>query len=177
MNFSREEQLIREQGERDAEIARAQAEKELGMMIAKLDRSNELIAKYITGCKQAKVDLSLKEKMELITELIKYQRNLAEIKKYQAQQSKPSTKTKKRNFYMAALKSHVGWKSKYFKGMTFEQIEEKFILVWKHLQDFVPMNFKTKSERVKRPGIQLAQESFKRLKTAKASGSEPSQEH
>ncbi|GKE57159.1 hypothetical protein Tco_1496344, partial [Tanacetum coccineum] len=33
------------------------------------------------------------------------------------------------------------------------------------------------SERVKRLGIQLAQESFKRLKTTKASGSEPSQEH
>ncbi|GJX96815.1 putative ribonuclease H-like domain-containing protein [Tanacetum coccineum] len=32
-------------------------------------------------------------------------------------------------------------------------------------------------ERVKRPGIQLAQESSKRLKTTKASGSEPSQEH
>ncbi|GKD53632.1 hypothetical protein Tco_1287019 [Tanacetum coccineum] len=33
----------------------------------------------------------------------------------------------------------------------------------------MPMNFKTESERVKRPGIQLAQESSKRLKTAKAS--------
>ncbi|GJU62505.1 hypothetical protein Tco_1244340 [Tanacetum coccineum] len=161
MEFAREEQLIREQGERDAEIARAQAEKELGMMIAE----------------QAEADLSLEEKMELITELIKYQRNLAEIKKYQAQQSKPSTKTEKRNFYMAILKSHAGWKSKDFRGMTFEQIEEKFIPVWKQLQDFVPMNFKTESERVKRPGIQLAQESSKRLKTAKASGSEPSQEH
>ncbi|GJU53074.1 ribonuclease H-like domain-containing protein [Tanacetum coccineum] len=81
------------------------------------------------------------------------------------------------NFYMAVLKSHTGWKSKDFRGMTFEQIEEKFIPFWKQLQDFVPMNFKTESERVKRPGIQLAQESSKRLKTAKASGSEPSQEH
>ncbi|GKD50356.1 hypothetical protein Tco_1279332, partial [Tanacetum coccineum] len=38
------------------------------------------------------------------------------------------------------------------------------------------MNSKLESERVKRPGIQLAQESSKRLKTTKASGSEPSQE-
>ncbi|GJS30762.1 hypothetical protein Tco_0491382 [Tanacetum coccineum] len=129
MEFAREEQLIREQGEKDAEIARAQAEKELGMMIAELDRSNELIAKYMTEYEQAEADLSLEEKMELITELIKYQRNLAEIKKYQAQQSKPSTKTEKRNFYMAILKSHAGWKSKDFRGMTFEQIEEKFIPV------------------------------------------------
>ncbi|GJV58472.1 hypothetical protein Tco_1459477 [Tanacetum coccineum] len=34
MEFAKEEQLIREQGEKDAEIARAQSEKELGMMIA-----------------------------------------------------------------------------------------------------------------------------------------------
>ncbi|GKB67786.1 hypothetical protein Tco_0929198 [Tanacetum coccineum] len=70
-----------EQGEKDVEIARAQAEKELRMMIAELDRSNELIAKYMTEYEQAEADLSLEEKMELITELIKYQRNLAEIKK------------------------------------------------------------------------------------------------
>ncbi|GJR10345.1 hypothetical protein Tco_0792997 [Tanacetum coccineum] len=129
----------------DAQVAKeAQAEKELRMMIAELDRSNELIAKYMTEYEQAEADLSLEEKMELITELIKV---------------------------------YAGWKSKDFRGMTFEQIEEKFIPVWKQLQDFLPMNFKIESERVKRPGIQLAQESSKRLKTTKASGSEPSQEH
>ncbi|GKC09054.1 hypothetical protein Tco_1000664 [Tanacetum coccineum] len=63
-----EEQLIREQGEKDAKIARAQAEKELGMMIAELDRSNELIAKYMTEYEQAEADLSLEEKMKLIIE-------------------------------------------------------------------------------------------------------------
>ncbi|GJS73573.1 putative ribonuclease H-like domain-containing protein [Tanacetum coccineum] len=153
MEFSREEQLIREQGERDGEIARAQAEKELGMMIAKLNRSNELITKYMIEYEQAEANLSLEEKMKLITKLIKYQRNLAEIKNYQAQQSNPPTEIEKRNFYMAVLK------------------------IWKQLQDFMPMNYKTESKRVKRPGIQLAQERSKRLKTAKALGSEPSQEH
>ncbi|GKA90794.1 hypothetical protein Tco_0812664 [Tanacetum coccineum] len=174
--FAQEEQLIREQGEKDAEIARDQTERELGIMIAELDRSNELIAKYMNEYEQAEADLSLEEKMELITELIKYQRNLAEIKKYQAQQSKPATKTEKRNYYMSILRSNDEWKSKDFKGMTFEQIEEKFIPVWKQMQDFVPMNSKLESKRVKRPGIQLVQESSKKLKTAKASGSEPSQE-
>ncbi|GKB10112.1 hypothetical protein Tco_0844035 [Tanacetum coccineum] len=106
MEFAKEEQLIKDQGKKDAEIARAQAEKELGMMIAELDKSNELIAKYMTEYEQAEADLSLEEKMELITELIKQ-----------------------------------------------------------------------KVKRVKRPGIQLAQDSSKRLKTSKASGSEPSQEH
>nr|GEZ51383.1 hypothetical protein [Tanacetum cinerariifolium] len=60
--------------------------------------------------------------------------------------------------------------------MTFEQIEEKFIPVWEKMQDFVPMNSKLESKRVKRPGIQLGKESFKKLKTAEASGTEPTQE-
>ncbi|GJS40923.1 hypothetical protein Tco_0565966 [Tanacetum coccineum] len=58
--------------------------------------------------------------------------------------------------------------------MTFEQIEEAFTLVWKSIQDFVPMDSKLESERIKRPGILLQQESSKRMKTVKAS--EPSQE-
>ncbi|GJU59185.1 retrovirus-related pol polyprotein from transposon TNT 1-94 [Tanacetum coccineum] len=119
-----EAQLMREQGEKDAEIARAQAETELGIMIAELDRSNKLIAKYMSEYEQAEDDLSLEEKMELINELIKYQRNLGEIKKYQAQQSKPATKKEKRDYDMSILRSNAGWKSKDFRGMTFEQIEE-----------------------------------------------------
>ncbi|GJY15816.1 hypothetical protein Tco_0386238 [Tanacetum coccineum] len=81
---------------------------ELGIMIAELDRSNELIAKYMNEYEQAEADLSLEEKMELITELVKYQKNLAEIKKYQAQQSKPTTKKEKRNYYMSILRSNAG---------------------------------------------------------------------
>nr|GEZ46576.1 hypothetical protein [Tanacetum cinerariifolium] len=44
------------------------------------------------------------------------------------------------------------------------------------MQYFVPMNSKLESERLKRPGIQLGKESFKKLKTTEASGTEPSQE-
>nr|GEU75794.1 hypothetical protein [Tanacetum cinerariifolium] len=152
------------------------AEKEFEMMIAELDMSNEIVAKYLSEYKQAKDRLSNDEKVELINEILMYQRNLAQIKKYQAQQNKPATKTNRRNFYMSILRSNDGWKAKDFKGMTFEQIEEKFILVWGKMQDSVPMNSKLKSERLKRPGVQLDKERFKKLKTAKASGTEPTQE-
>ncbi|GKB69434.1 hypothetical protein Tco_0930846 [Tanacetum coccineum] len=174
--FAQEDQIIREQAERDSEIARIHAERELEMMIAELDRSNEMVAKYLSEYEQAEAELSHDEKVTLINELLEYQRNLAQIKKYQAQQSKLATKAERRKFYMSVLRSNAEWKSKDFKGMTFEQIEEKFIPVWKQMQDFVPMNSKLESKRVKRPGIQLIQESSKKLKTAKASGSEPSQE-
>nr|GEW56799.1 hypothetical protein [Tanacetum cinerariifolium] len=60
--------------------------------------------------------------------------------------------------------------------MTFEQTKEKFIPVWEKMQDFVPMNSKLESERLKRLGIQLGKESFKKLKTAEASGTDATQE-
>nr|GEU71139.1 ribonuclease H-like domain, reverse transcriptase, RNA-dependent DNA polymerase [Tanacetum cinerariifolium] len=90
----------------------------------KLDRSNEMIAKYLSEYKQVVVGLLHDEKVELINELLKYQRHLAQIKKYQAQQNKLATKTERRNFYMSILRSNAGWKAKDFKGITFEQIEE-----------------------------------------------------
>ncbi|GJZ60876.1 hypothetical protein Tco_0617013 [Tanacetum coccineum] len=138
--FAHEDQSIREQTEKDAEVARIQAEEELQGMIAELDRSNEMIAKHMSEYEQAEEDLSLEEKIELIYELIKYQRDLAQIKKYQAQQSKLASKTERRN--------------------------------WEKLQDFVSMNSKLESERLKRPGIQLDREGVKKLKTTEASGTE-----
>nr|GEX09895.1 hypothetical protein [Tanacetum cinerariifolium] len=114
---------------RDSEIARIHAEKELKMMIAELDRSNEMIAKYLSEYEQAAVGLSHDEK-----------------------------------------------KAEDFKGMNFEQTEEKFISVWEKMQDFVPMNSKLESERLKRSGIQLDKERSKELKTAEALGTESSLE-
>nr|GEV30054.1 hypothetical protein [Tanacetum cinerariifolium] len=45
--FSQEDQIISEQAGRDSEIARIHAERELKMMITKLNRSNEMVAKYL----------------------------------------------------------------------------------------------------------------------------------
>nr|GEX11073.1 ribonuclease H-like domain-containing protein [Tanacetum cinerariifolium] len=106
-----------------------QPSKEKVLEQMKLDKSNEMVAKYLSEYEQAKARLSHDEKGELIDELLMYQRHLAQIKKYQAQQNKPATKTERRNFYMSILRSNVGWKAKDFKGMTFEHIEVKFILM------------------------------------------------
>nr|GEW32509.1 hypothetical protein [Tanacetum cinerariifolium] len=122
--------------------SKEKAERELKMMIAELYKSNEMVAKYLSEYEQAKPGLSHDENVELVDELLMYQRHLAQINKYQVQQNKPTTKTERRNFYMSILRSNAGWKVKDFKGMTFEHIEEKFILVWENMQDFVPMNSK-----------------------------------
>nr|GFD35170.1 hypothetical protein [Tanacetum cinerariifolium] len=42
---------------------------------------------------------------------------------------KPMTKKQKREYYMAVIKRNMGWRFKDFKGMTFEEIEVKFVEV------------------------------------------------
>nr|GEV11046.1 hypothetical protein [Tanacetum cinerariifolium] len=174
--FARENQRLSEQVARDYEIARIHAEEELKLIIEGLDRSNEVIAKHLSEYEQAEADLSVGEKIELISELVKYQDHCAKILKYQAQQSKPLLKKEQREFYMSVLKSHAGWKTKHFRGMTLKQIKEKSIPVWKQFEDFVPMSSKEESKRVKRPGLKLDQRSSKRVKISHNSESEPSQE-
>nr|GEW83722.1 hypothetical protein [Tanacetum cinerariifolium] len=151
----------------NAEIARIHAEEKLKMLIDGLDRSNEVIARHLQEYEQSEAELTIGEKIELINELVKYQDHHDKILKYQAQQSKPLSKKEQREFYMSILKSHAGWKTKHFIGMTLEEIREKFIPVWKQIEDFVPMSSTEEAQRVKRKGLKLDEGSAKRIKTFK----------
>nr|GEW70017.1 hypothetical protein [Tanacetum cinerariifolium] len=126
-----ESKRVSEQLARDSKIARLHAEEELKMMIEGLDRRNEVIAKHLQEYKQAEADLTVREKIDLINELVKYQDHYAKI----------------------------------LKGMALEEIKEKFIPVWKQLEDFMPMSSKEEGERVKRQGLKIDQWSSKRMKT------------
>nr|GEU29949.1 hypothetical protein [Tanacetum cinerariifolium] len=164
--MAREDQRMFEQVARDAKVARIYAEEELQMMINILDRSNETVLKYLQEYEQFAADLSIRERAELINNLIKYQENYAQILKFQTQQRKPWSKKQNRDYYMAVIKSNVGWKVKDFRGMTFDEIEAKFTTVSKKLEDFIPMGSKEESERLKTKGLSLEQESVKKLKTS-----------
>nr|GEY31488.1 hypothetical protein [Tanacetum cinerariifolium] len=82
------------------------------------------------------------------------------------QQRKPWSKKQKRVYYMAVIKSNLGWKVKDFRGMTFKENKAKFTTVWKQLEDFIPIGSKEEAERFKRKGIRFDQESVKKLKTS-----------
>nr|GEV26698.1 hypothetical protein [Tanacetum cinerariifolium] len=138
----REDQRMNEQLVRDAEIARIHAEEEVKMMIEGLDKSNEMIARHLQEYEQSEAELTIREKIDLINEL------------------------EQREFYMSVLKSHARWKTKHFRGMTLEEIKEKFIPVWKQLEDFVPMSSTEKGKRMKRKGLKLDERSAKRMKTS-----------
>nr|GFA82271.1 hypothetical protein [Tanacetum cinerariifolium] len=142
-----------EQIARDAKIARIHAEEELQMLIDGLDRNNKVIARHLREYEQVAAELTIGEKIELINEQVKYQDHHSKILNYQAQQSKPLSKKQQREFYMSVLKSHSGWKTKHFKGMSLEEIREKFIPVWKQIEDFVPMASKEEGEIFKRKGL------------------------
>nr|GEY48938.1 hypothetical protein [Tanacetum cinerariifolium] len=128
-------------------------EEELKMLIDGLDRNNEIVTKYLQEYEQFTADLSIGERIELINDLVKYQDNYVKVLKYQTQQRKPLSKKQQKEFYMSVLRSHVGWKTKHFKGMSLEEIREKFVPVWKQIEDFIPIGSKEEGERFKRKGI------------------------
>nr|GEZ99603.1 hypothetical protein [Tanacetum cinerariifolium] len=136
------------------------------IMIDGIDRNNETIAKYLHKYHQFTLELPVERRIELITDLVKYQDNYAKIYKYQSQQRKPMTKKQKMDYYMAVIRSNLGWKVKDFRGMTFEEVETKFNSVWKQMEDFIPMGSKEEAERIKRKGLNLKQESAKKQKTS-----------
>nr|GEU30789.1 uncharacterized mitochondrial protein AtMg00810-like [Tanacetum cinerariifolium] len=130
--MAREDQRMNEQIARDAEIAIIHTGDELQKMIDSLDRNNEVIAKHLQEYEQAANELTIRDKIELINEMVKYQDHHAKI----------------------------------LKGMTLEEIKEKFITVWMKIKDFVPMSSKEEAKRFKRKGLRLEQESAKRIKTS-----------
>nr|GEU88571.1 hypothetical protein [Tanacetum cinerariifolium] len=164
--MARDAQRMNEQIARDAEIARIHTEEELQMMIDGLDRNNETIAKYLQEYHQFVAQLPIGRRIELISDLVKYQDNYAKLLKFQTQQRKPLLRKQQKDFYMSVLRSHAGWKAKHFKGMTLEEIKEKFDPVWKQMQDFIPIGSKEESERFNRKGLRLEQDIAKKFKTS-----------
>nr|GEV62655.1 hypothetical protein [Tanacetum cinerariifolium] len=89
-----------------------------------------------------------------------------ELEEEMARDAQRMNEKQQREFYTLVLRNQAGWKAKYFKGMTLEEIKEKFDPVWKQIQDFIPIGSKEEAERFKRKGLRLEQESVKKLKTS-----------
>nr|GEY05476.1 putative reverse transcriptase domain-containing protein [Tanacetum cinerariifolium] len=96
----REDKRMTEQIARDAEVARIHAEEELQGMIDSLDITNETIAKYLQEHQYFASELPLERRIDLISDLVKYQDNYSNIYKFQSQQRRPWTKKQKKDYYM-----------------------------------------------------------------------------
>nr|GFB54208.1 hypothetical protein [Tanacetum cinerariifolium] len=162
----KENMRMNEQIARDAEVARIHAKEEIQRMIDSLDKSNETIAKYLQEYQDFASELPLEKRIELISDLVKYQDNYSKVYKFQSQQRKPMTKKQKKEYYITVIKSNLGWRLKDFKGMTFKEIEAKFVEVWKQVEDFIPMGSKEETKRLKRKGLNLEKEQVKKQKSS-----------
>nr|GEY83012.1 hypothetical protein [Tanacetum cinerariifolium] len=138
----KEDIRMNEQIARNAEVARIHAEEEIQGMIESLDKSNETIAKYLQEYQEFASELPLEKKIELISDLVKYQEHYTKVHKFQSQQRRPITKKQKREYYMAVIKSNLGWRFKDFKGS------------------------KEETERLKRKGLNLEKEQVKKQKSS-----------
>nr|GEX15758.1 hypothetical protein [Tanacetum cinerariifolium] len=126
---------------RDAEIARIHAEEELQIMIDGLDRSNETVAKYLQEYHQFAIELPLERRIDLISDLIKYQDNYAKVHKFQTQQRKLWSKKQKRDYYMAIIRSNL--------GMRFEQESVKKLKTSEEVPEEVKIPDEVPEEKVK----------------------------
>nr|GFA36419.1 hypothetical protein [Tanacetum cinerariifolium] len=84
--LAREDQRMAEQIARDAEIVRIHAEEELQSMIDGLNSNNETVSKYLEEYRQFLPELPMEKRIELISDLVKYQDNYTKIYKFQSQQ-------------------------------------------------------------------------------------------
>nr|GEY78717.1 hypothetical protein [Tanacetum cinerariifolium] len=158
----KEDMRINEQIARDAEVARIHAEEELQGMIDSLDRSNETIAKYLQEYQGFASELPLEKRIELISDLVKYQENYSKLYKFQSQQRRPMTKKQKRDYYMVMIRNNLGWKVKDFKCMTYEEIVAKFAEFWK--QEYVKKQ-KTSEEapKIEKSTEEISEEKMKEM--------------
>nr|GEZ10559.1 hypothetical protein [Tanacetum cinerariifolium] len=78
----KEDMRMNKQIARDAEVARIHAEEELQGIINSLDKSNETIAKYLQEYQDFASELPLEKRIELISDLVKYQDNYLRVKDF-----------------------------------------------------------------------------------------------
>nr|GFA51283.1 hypothetical protein [Tanacetum cinerariifolium] len=126
-------------------------------LVPLLDKSNETIAKYLQEYQDFASELPLEKRIELISDLVKYQDNYSKVYKFQSQQRRPMTKKQKREYYMSMIRNNLGWRVKDFKEeapeietSTEEFTEEKM----KEMMQLVPVeDFYVQALQVKHPII------------------------
>nr|GEU70352.1 hypothetical protein [Tanacetum cinerariifolium] len=90
---------------RDAEVARIHVEEKLQSIFNRLDRSNETVAKYLQEYQQFASELPLERRIELISDLVRYQDNYAKLEDFIPMGSKEDAERLKRKCLSLEQKS------------------------------------------------------------------------
>ncbi|GJZ21243.1 hypothetical protein Tco_0558282, partial [Tanacetum coccineum] len=99
------------------------------------------------------------------------------IKRYQTLKKKPVSVAQARKNMMIYLKNMAKYKMNYFKGMSYDEIRTMFEEEYRKLQTLFKKDTEVEKTKTKKVAEEtLLQESFKKLRIAEASSSEPIQE-
>ncbi|GJU98370.1 hypothetical protein Tco_1327641 [Tanacetum coccineum] len=154
-----EQELSEQQQKRKDEVQKAAqyyTEEDWDTIRAKLEANAEL-TKSLQGENVSSDDFA-KRMVDMINQKKKY---YAE-QKAKAERDKPMTQAQQRDYMSTFIKNQSSWKMAQLKKLTFEELKVEFEKLMRSIESFVPMG---SEERVKRPGVQLEQESSKKQKT------------
>nr|GEX03751.1 hypothetical protein [Tanacetum cinerariifolium] len=110
----------------DAQVAR-----ELEEQLEREDhrRSEQIARNAEIEYHQFASEIPIERRIELISDLVKYQDNYAKIYKFHSQQRKPLTKKQKRDYYMAVIRKEVTKEAKSPDEVPEEKVKEMMQLV------------------------------------------------
>nr|GEW65338.1 hypothetical protein [Tanacetum cinerariifolium] len=134
---------------------------ELKQRVKKLERKNKLKVSRLRRLRKGEIIFNIDADEDVILKDV-----FVVAAEVESQQRRPMTKKQKRDYYMAMIRNNLGWKVKDFKGITFEEIEAKFTVVWKQVEEFIPIGSKEEAKRLKRKCLNLEQEHVKKQKTS-----------
>ncbi|GJT01640.1 hypothetical protein Tco_0822809 [Tanacetum coccineum] len=140
-------------------------------------------AEEVQGKEQISTDEKLDKREEtdnidwnIVAEQVQ-ERQSNTIKRYQTLKKKPVSVAQARKNMMIYLKNMAGYKMGYFKGMSYDEIRPIFEEEYNKIQTLFKKDTEVEKTKTKRIAEEtLLQESFKKLRTAEASRSEPIQE-
>nr|GEZ19419.1 hypothetical protein [Tanacetum cinerariifolium] len=105
------------------------------------------------------------------------ERHLHNMRKYQSLKKKPVSIAQARKNMIIYLKNMAGYKMEHFRGMTYDKVRPIFEREYKKVQNLFKPDKDVEEPKKKRVANEtLLQESFKKLRAAKVSGSESTQE-
>nr|GEX48681.1 hypothetical protein [Tanacetum cinerariifolium] len=121
------------------------------------------------------VDVEKDEENAIVEQV--QERHLDNIRKYQSLKKKLVSIAQARKNMIIYLKNMAGYKMEHFRGMTYDKVRPIFEREYKKVQTLFKPDKDVEEPKKKRVADEtLLQESFKKLKAVKVSGSESTQE-
>nr|GEX67306.1 hypothetical protein [Tanacetum cinerariifolium] len=127
----------------DVQVAR-ELEDQMTREDQRMSESNETVVKYLQDYEQILEDLSIGERIELISDLVKYRENYAQVLKYQTLQRNPRSKKQKKDYYMAEEAERLKR-----KGLRLEQESAKKLKTSEEVPEELKSSEEVPEEKVK----------------------------